>query len=198
MPRGQLRALYAEYALNALGLVPHMVFLVDFVARGRGEGLGTGAEYWVLFGLGAVVGPVLSGHLADRTGFGPALRLAYLLEAVAVALPALGFGTPWLIVSSVVMGAFTPGIVPLVLGRIHELLAHHPSEQKPAWSSATTSFAVLQAGGAYGLSYLFVNTGGNYQLLFAVGAAGLTLALAVDLVSAAFTRPAATVPVAAE
>ena len=30
-----LRALYAEYAVNAVGLVPHMVFLVDFVARGR-------------------------------------------------------------------------------------------------------------------------------------------------------------------
>ncbi|MBV9587670.1 MAG: YbfB/YjiJ family MFS transporter, partial [Alphaproteobacteria bacterium] len=28
-----LRALYLEYALNAVGLVPHMVFLVDFIAR---------------------------------------------------------------------------------------------------------------------------------------------------------------------
>src|SRR5581483_6542193 len=31
-----LRALYVEYALNAVGLVPHMVFFVDFVARGLG------------------------------------------------------------------------------------------------------------------------------------------------------------------
>jgi MFS family permease len=29
-----LRALYVEYTLNAGGLVPHMVFLVDFIARG--------------------------------------------------------------------------------------------------------------------------------------------------------------------
>ena len=34
-----LRALYVEYALNAVALVPHMVFLVDFVARGLGRGL---------------------------------------------------------------------------------------------------------------------------------------------------------------
>jgi predicted MFS family arabinose efflux permease len=177
-----LRALYAEYALNAAGLVPHMIFLVDFVARGLGQGLQTGAEYWVLFGLGAVVGPLLTGHLADRTGFGPALRLAYMIEAVAVALPALGLGSAWLMLSSVVVGAFTPGIVPLALGRVQELLAHHPSEQKAAWSSATTSFAVLQAAGAYGMSYLFA-AGGSYRLLFVIGGMAMTAALAIDLVA---------------
>nr|WP_244549181.1 YbfB/YjiJ family MFS transporter [Bradyrhizobium canariense] len=46
--------------------MPHMIFLVDFVARGLGEGVQVGAEYWVLFGIGATAGPVLSGHLADR------------------------------------------------------------------------------------------------------------------------------------
>ena len=32
-----LRALYAEYGLTAAGWVPHMVFLVDFVARRTGR-----------------------------------------------------------------------------------------------------------------------------------------------------------------
>jgi predicted MFS family arabinose efflux permease len=178
----RLRALYAEYALNAFGLVPHMIFLVDFVARGLGQGLATGAQYWVLFGLGAIVGPILSGHLADRTGFGPALRLAYLIQAVAVALPVFGFGSAWLIVSSVVVGAFTPGIVPLVLGRIDELLKQHPVGRKSAWSKATISFAIFQALGAYGMSFLFVYTGGDYLVLFGLGAGALMLALAVDLV----------------
>jgi hypothetical protein len=35
----------------------------DFIARGLDQGLDTGAEYWVLFGLGAIVGPLLSGHV---------------------------------------------------------------------------------------------------------------------------------------
>lgn len=39
MVGGALLALYVAYALNATGLVPHMVFLVDFVARGLGEGI---------------------------------------------------------------------------------------------------------------------------------------------------------------
>jgi predicted MFS family arabinose efflux permease len=179
----KLRALYLEYALNAAGLVPHMIFLVDFVARGLGQGVQVGAEYWVLFGLGAMVGPLLSGHLADRAGFGPALRLAYFLQALAVALPALGLGTVALMVSSFVVGAFTPGIVPLVLGRVHELLAHHPEEQKAAWSKATVSFAILQAGAAYGFSFIFARSS-DYRLLFIIGTVALLSALAIDLVAA--------------
>ncbi len=111
LPTVRLRALYVEYALNAAALVPHMLFLVDFVARGLGQGLNTGAQYWVLFGLGAVVGPVLSGHLADRVGFRSALRSAFVLQALGVVLPVLSTGTPSLIVSSFIVGAFTPGIM---------------------------------------------------------------------------------------
>lgn len=175
-----LRGLYAGYALNAVGLVPHMIFLVDFVAHGLGQGMQVGAAYWVLFGLGALVGPVLTGHLADRVGFGRALRLAYLVEAVTVALPALGWGAVPLMLSSFVVGAFTPGIVPLALGRIHELLPHHPAQQKAAWSRATISFAVLQAVAAYAMSYLFARTG-SYAVLFVGGGVALLAALAIDL-----------------
>ncbi len=186
-PTIKLRALYLEYALNAVGLVPHMIFLVDFVARGLGQGVQVGAEYWVLFGLGAMLGPLLSGHLADRAGFGPALRLAYFLQAAAVVLPTLGLGTVALIVSSFVVGAFTPGIVPLVLGRVHELLAHHPEEQKAAWSKATVSFAILQAGAGYGFSFIFAR-GGDYRLLFVIGTVALLLALAIDLIAAVVAK----------
>lgn len=185
-PTHRLRALYAVYALNAVGLVPHMLFLVDFVARGLGQGLDSGAQYWVLFGLGAVVGPVLSGHLADRTGFGPALRLAILVQAAVVALPALAIGTAALIVSSVVVGAFTPGIVPLVLGRIHELLPHDAPARQTSWSAATTGFALLQAAAAYGLTFVFSLTGGDHRLLFVIGSSALIVALGIDLAIGVF------------
>lgn len=183
-PPGILRALYAEYALNAVGLVPHMIFLVVFVARGLGEGLQAGAFYWVLFGIGATAGPLLTGHLADKTGFRAALRLAFLIEALAVLSPAFLHSAVALGVSSLVVGAYTPGIVPLVLGRVHELLPHHPAEQKAAWSRATACFALLQAGGAYGLSFIFAH-GGGYDVLFIIGAVALSVSLAVDLAAGA-------------
>ncbi|ALM86672.1 YbfB/YjiJ family MFS transporter [Bordetella sp. N] len=188
LPVRQLRALYAEYALNAAGWVPHMIFLVDYVAHGLGKGLQAGAEYWVLFGIGAAVGPVLAGLLADRVGFGWALRLAFVLEAGAVLVPALGLGEGWLVASSMVVGAFVTGTVPLALGRIHELLAHHPSRQGPAWRTATVGFALFQAVAAYGLSFLFSNNGHDYAQLFVIGTCALMLAFVIDLVVTATSR----------
>jgi predicted MFS family arabinose efflux permease len=179
-----IRALSAEYGLNALALVPHMVFLVDFIARGLGQGISAGSHYWVLYGIGATVGPLLTGHLADRAGFGPALRVAFVIEAVAIVLPALSSAPASMIVSSVIVGGFTPGIVPLVLGRIHELIPHDPDGQGATWAQATTIFAVFQAAAAYGLSYLFEHTGGNYTILFVIGAGAVTLSLAIDLITA--------------
>jgi predicted MFS family arabinose efflux permease len=177
----RLRALYCEYALNAAGLVPHMIFFVDFIARGLGQGVQTGANYWVLFGLGAMAGPLVTGHLGDRIGFGPALRLAFLLQAGGIALPALGLGPVSYMVSSLVVGALLIGVIPLILGRVHELIPHDPDAQKAAWRTATASFAVLQASAAYGFSLLFADTGGNYHLLFVIAGATMLLALGIDL-----------------
>jgi predicted MFS family arabinose efflux permease len=187
-PLVAIKLLSIAYGFNAVALVPHMIFLVDFVARGLDQGIATGSQYWVLYGLGAIVGPLLTGHLADRSGFGPALRVAFLIEAIAITLPTLSTAPAALIVSSIFVGGFTPGIVPLVLGRIHELLPHSNTDQRAAWAQATTSFALFQAVGAYGLSYLFQHGASDYTTLFVVGAAAVTASLALDLVTALVTR----------
>ncbi|MCP3388366.1 MFS transporter [Bradyrhizobium sp. CCGB12] len=184
------RALLIQYGLNAVALVPHMVFIVDFVARGLGQGIAAGSRYWVLYGLGAIVGPLITGHLGDRSGFGPALRAAFLIEAAAVLLPTVSTAPLSLIVSSVVVGGFTPGIVPLVLGRIHELVPHSTEQQRATWSHATTSFALFQAAAAYGFSWIYAQTGGDYLVLFGLGGCAAVLALAIDLGLALTTRKA--------
>ncbi len=182
------RALVVEYGLVAFALVPHMVFLVDYVARGLGQGIDAGAGYWVLYGLGAIVAPLFAGHLADRAGFGPALRLAYLLIALAVVALALSTAAPVLVVSSVLVGGFTPGVVPLVLGRVHELVSCDAALQRAVWGRATTSFALGQALGAYGLSYLLAHGLLSYTALFVLGGAAAALALAVNLTTALTVR----------
>jgi predicted MFS family arabinose efflux permease len=191
-PMAPLRALYpvyAVYALNAAGWVPHMIFLVDYVARGKGWGLDVGGQYWVLFGIGATVGPLLVGALADRTGFARALRIALVVEIFGVVIPALGLGPVWLAASSVIVGAFVTGTVPLVLGRVHEILLHHPAQQGTAWRKATVAFALCQAVAAYALSFIFDFSGHAYGLLFVIGTAAILVALAID-VAAGTARPA--------
>lgn len=183
-PSRALAFLCVIYGLNAAGLVPHMTLLVDFVARGLGQGIDAGARYWVVFGLAAMAGPILAGHVADRIGFRRALRGALLLQAFAVALPIWSAGPIALTLSSLVIGALVPGIVPLVLGRVRELTPGDADRQKAAWGLATIGFALGQAAGAYGLSALFAASGGAHLLLFGLGAAALLLAFLVESLSA--------------
>jgi predicted MFS family arabinose efflux permease len=183
-----LRSLYVMYALNAAGWVPHMIFLVDFVARGMGKGVQIGSEFWVVFGIAATMGSLAAGRLDDGFGFGPTLHLAFLLEAVAVATPPFGLGWVWLIFSSIIVGSFVTGTVPLVLGRISELLPQHPEQQKAAWSFATVGFAVMQAAVAYGLSFVFARNGDDYRPLFLIGSAAMEAALALGRVTTAMSK----------
>jgi predicted MFS family arabinose efflux permease len=82
--------------------------------------------------------------------------------------------------SSAIVGACVPGVVPLALGRVHELV-EDGAARKAAWSRCTAAFALGQAAAAYAFAYLFARTDGAYLTLFAAGAAAVLLALAIDL-----------------
>ena len=178
-----LRAVYVAYGLNALGLVPHMVFLVDFIARGLDRGLPVGAAYWVLFGIGALCGPVLAGRLADRTGFPAAMSAVLLVQALCVGALAVDAHPLTLAVSTFVIGACTPGTSLIALGRTQELVPQDAVSRAGAWSIATVAWALMQAAGAYLFSFIYAEFGG-YAPLFALGAGALALAFAVHVVAA--------------
>jgi len=130
---------------------------------------------------------VLVGHVADRIGVTLVLRVAFVIVAASVALPALTDGDAALVVSSIVVGAFVPGAAGLAVSRVHELAPADGTSRTAAWGICTTSFAVGQAVAAYGFSFLFAR-GGEYAMLFGLGASALVLALAVDLVTAVVDR----------
>ena len=184
---GSVRLLYGAYAAVAVGLVPAAVFLVDFVARGLGQGNAQGALYWVLYGVGALAGPVAYGLVADRIGFGWALRLGLLLSGAAALMLALAPRTGPLMAASLLLGAFTPGVVTLMIGRLHELLPGDSHAQHAAWGHATTLFALCQALAGYLASYLFARSGGQHTLLF-LGAA-IAFGVALVLEAAGARRP---------
>lgn len=171
------------YGLTAFGLVPHMVFLVDFIARGLGQGLASGGFYWALFGIGAIAGPLAAGWLADAMGARPALNLVLLLQIPLVALPALA-DSPWaLSLSSCLVGGALSGLVTLTASRMRELAAG--AHQRTAfWSIATVAFAVGQATGGYAFSLLFAASADNFAWLYLLGSATFGLALAISLVAA--------------
>lgn len=179
--RPTLWLLSFQYAANALGLVPVAVLLVDYVARGLGQGATVGAGYWVLYGVSAIAGPPICGFIGDRVGFRNAYRLTLVLQAIAAAWLALWGGTLALVATTILFGAFTPGAVPLMLGRVHDTLPHDPSAQRAAWSRVTSAFALFQVLAGYGYSYLFTHTHEHHALIFACGAVAMAVAFGVDL-----------------
>jgi len=187
--RRRLQLLYAQYAINAFGLVPAMMLLVDLVARGLGRGSEVGASYWVLYGLGAIAGPLVCGFAGERIGFGVAYRVSLLLQGLATAMLALCGDPLALGVAAVVLGAFTPGIAPLGLGAIQEALPHDAAAQRTAWSHATSAFALFQALAGYGYAWMFAHSHENYALIFGCGAVALALALALSLAGERRTAP---------
>ncbi len=184
----QLRALYFEYALNAVGLVPHMVFLVDFIARHLGQGLHEAAWFWVIFGAGALLGPLIGGHAGDRIGFRAALRLAFIVQALCVALPLVTVSAVGLAVSSFIVGAFVPGVVAITLGLTRELVAGDQRAQAMAWGFCTTAFALGQAIAGYGFAFIFSRAENGYSVLFLLAAAALLVALAIDIAAGKIPR----------
>jgi len=155
------------FATDGAGFIPHSVFWVDFVARELGLGTKVGSLTWLLFGLGAVFGPSLAGTLGDRIGLARALVVVFIIKAIAVALPWQLSAVPLLALSALIVGALTPAIPALFSARITELVPAR--EQSRAWGWATLSFAVAQAGGAYGLSFAYEQIG-VYRPLYLVGA----------------------------
>ncbi|MGF6092786.1 YbfB/YjiJ family MFS transporter [Pseudomonas sp. 18173] len=171
--------LFAQYALMATGLVPAMVFLVDYVARGLNAGAHVGALIWVMYGLGAIVGPVSYGFLADQLGAKTGIRIVLVVQALAVGLLSISSSFAVLAVLAVILGSFPPGIVPLALARVHELIPGHHRQQL-AWSRATVSFATFQALSGFAYSALFNASGGQHALMFVIAAGAIVLALLLE------------------
>jgi MFS family permease len=179
-----LNLIYGQYALKAIGLVPMMVFLVDYVARGLHMDTHTAALFWVVYGAGATVGPVLYGFVGDRLGIGNATRLALVLQIAAAAAMILAHNPGMLVATTFVIGTFPSGTVPLTLNRIRHTLRHDVAAQGAAWSRATTVFALFQALAGYAYSWIFAATGGQHRVLMLIGAIAFGLALLSDLLLA--------------
>lgn len=185
--RKALGAVTLLYGLCAFGLVPHMVFLVDYVARGLERGMATGALTWTLFGVGAAVGPLAAGRLADRIGFTAALRALVLVEAAAVAVLLLTDDPIAMAISAMAGGVLAPGLVPVALGRVRDLSGPSEGAKAAAWGRATAGFAIGQAAGAYLLAWLFDRTH-DYDLLFGIAILAPAAGLALELAAALATR----------
>lgn len=174
-PPGLSRLVWA-YGVNAFATVPHLLLLSDYVARWLGHGVGVGAVAFAVYGVGAALGPLVGGYLSDRVGFGRMLTVAIALQAAAVALPAAVRTLPAAFVSALLVGALTPGIPPLVLGRAGELAGIAAAAR--SWRSATIGYALAQALAGFAAAALFARIRAHPPL-FVAGAVFALISLAM-------------------
>jgi len=173
---------YVQYGLAAFAFMPHMVFLVDFIARDLGRGLTVGSHFYLIFALGSVVGPFLLGYLSARIGVRPTLRTGLPILGVAVLLPLLSTSPPSLAVSCFLAGLCMPGLVSTFLARSQELAGGDLHRHRVIWGRATATIAVWQAVEAFVMAYLISRTSAAYEVLFVVAAVSAALAFALDFV----------------
>jgi len=60
-----LAGLLVAHALFSLGIVPHTLYWVDYIARGLGQGISVGGLHWSLVGVFSVLGPWMAALLTQ-------------------------------------------------------------------------------------------------------------------------------------
>jgi MFS family permease len=168
------------HGLNAVGYLAHTMFWVDYIVRELHMPLATGGFFWSMFGLGAAIGPLLTGSLADRFGLKRCLIAGFLLKSLAAVLPLWGNSTFTLLLSSLLMGIFTPGIVALISAYTLDRVG--PKLHRKAWGMATFSFAIAQAAGGFLMAMVAVKLDSYHPLFLASALALLGSAACVGFV----------------
>jgi MFS family permease len=166
------------HGLNAMGYLAHTLFWVDYIVREQGRSLAMGGFMWSMFGLGAAIGPLLTGSLADKFGLRRCLIAGFALKALAAAMPWWSSSVPALFVSSILMGIFTPGIVALISAYALETVG--AQLHRRAWGLATFSFSIAQAGGGLAMATAAAHLD-SYHPLFLASALALLGSIACVL-----------------
>ncbi|MNR83750.1 Major Facilitator Superfamily protein [compost metagenome] len=154
------------YGLDAIGFIPHTVFWVDFLERENKLGTAAASFQWLLFGIGATIGPLLAGYVGKRYGWHRSLALGFFIKAAAIAIPLISITLFWRSASSLIVGTMVTGLVTLTSGRVMELVG--PAAYKRVWGIGAVSFSSAQALSGYGMSALY-GLLGSYLPLFAIG-----------------------------
>ncbi|HEY6514413.1 MAG TPA: YbfB/YjiJ family MFS transporter [Burkholderiaceae bacterium] len=170
-----VRLIVAAHALNAVGYLAHTLFLVDYVVHEVGASLAAGGFYWSMFGLGAAVGPMITGPLADRFGTKRCLAVGFAVKSLAAVLPVWSSSPPMLIASALLMGVCTPGLLALVSAYTLEVVGARDYRQ--AWGQATFGFSLAQGLGGFVMAIAASHLH-SYRPLMAASALALVGAIA--------------------
>ena len=186
-------ALYAEYGLECRRLGPAHDLPRRLRRAGSGpRGCRVARNTGSCSAIGATVGPILAGHLADRAGFGAALRFAFLIESRRRADPGarVSEGLAHGIEhhrrrlrnrDSAARARPNRRTSPAALG---------PAERPHGASRPPASHSVQAGGGLRAFRSCSDGRAADYRMLFLIGSGRHGRCLAIDLIAAVLSRRA--------
>lgn len=166
------KKLVAAQAMFSIGLIPHSIYWVDYIVRGLGQPMGEGALQWSLVGLGALLGTVIWGRLADRIGLNAGLVAVFAALSASIILPVLLPGAAVIIFSSLVFGS-QPGSSAVIASRAQRAMGE--ASMVPLWRWMVVSVGTAQIVGGIVLVELFNRTG-DYRPVFLIGGVAMGIA----------------------
>ena len=179
--RGRLVLLTAiAYTLMSIGVVPHTLFLADYMHRDLGLSISNSSSLFALFGLGCAVGAVYIGMLTRLFGTRLSLCISYTMGMCAIAMVLLSDSVIIVSSSSFLIGLSLFGTITLSSIRTLEIvgLSRHPH----FWGYMALGFGVGMAAGSYAMSAL-LSLGFNYIDLFKTAQVIVIIALGLIIFS---------------
>lgn len=179
--RGRLVLLTAiAYTLMSIGVVPHTLFLADYMHRDLGLSISNSSSLFALFGLGCAVGAVYIGMLSRLFGTRLSLCISYTMGMCAIAMVLLSDSVIIVSSSSFLIGLSLFGTITLSSIRTLEIvgLSRHPH----FWGYMALGFGVGMAAGSYAMSAL-LSLGFNYIDLFKTAQVIVIIALGIIMFS---------------
>ncbi len=178
--------LVSAYIIAGVGVIPHTLFIVQYIANHLHHGNYLGGLAWIFYGFGAILAPLAFGILSDYFETRSCLTLCYFLSIVALALPLISNHIWILYLSSFLAGGLIWAAVGLCSARLSEIMSGH--NYTAWWGYATTGISASQAIAAFFMSFLMVEAHG-YMWMFAIGAIAYCASVVLMIINLFLKNP---------
>ena len=162
---GALIWLIGAYACEGFGYIISGTFLVAMVERMGGMG-GLGATSWVLVGLAAIPSSMVWSWISVRAGSIRTLIVAYIAQAIGVALPVFFPDPIGVFTGAILFGVTFIGIPTVALSAAHEM---EPGRHGHVIGKLTVVYAIGQMIGPAFAGMVAVKSGFGIPLVTASG-----------------------------
>jgi predicted MFS family arabinose efflux permease len=179
--RGRLVLLTGiSYLLMSISILPHTLFMTDYMHRDLGLSVGDSSSLFAVLGLGCAFGAIFVGMLTRLFGTRMSLFISYIIGVSAIAMVLIFDSIMIVAISSFLIGMSFFGAAALSSIRTLEIVGL--SRHAHFWGFMALGWGLGIGGGSYAMSVL-LSLGFNYIDLFKMAQIIIILSLILILFS---------------